>query len=73
MISNLKKVIRNSKSSMWDLNEIEIFIKILSFRSKPRLPVHERRNRRLTPVTPTKSNVLQTTQNSSSPILSNST
>ncbi|CAF1049403.1 unnamed protein product [Rotaria sordida] len=60
MIDNLKKVIRNSKSSI----------------SKPRLSVRERQNQRLAAITlssPIKSDVLQTNEINPSIIISNST
>jgi hypothetical protein len=60
MIGNLKKVMRNSNTSI----------------SKPRLSVRERQNQRLasvTPVTPTKSDVSYVTEIHSSPVISNPT
>jgi len=75
MIGNLKKVLRNSKSSMLVFSFSNFYTKKKCFiRSKPRLPVRERQNQRLatiTPITPTKSDVSQITEIHSSPVISN--
>jgi hypothetical protein len=76
MIGNLKKVLRNSKSSMLVFCLIFIKKKQCFIRSKPRLSVRERQKQRLatvTSVTPTKSDHSQITEIHSSPIISNPT